>query len=279
MLCSLTTQVLAQDVPLVADVDRQPLEAATLRLEQALQLAGSPLSAEESAQLQELFTQTNDPQVVQGIQEVLDKHCLLVVNINPESRVKVGRGPVRPQLDQRGWTNFLVKVINEAGVTAPLVCSSQQAEPMLRRSSSAAKPEMKITPADAAGRWLDLASVTSQPLAKTLSGLPLEYRIIQLYSRDAGQREATLSMHVGQGTQDLGFRSDVPILFECRPAVDIPLVVHDQDGQPTTCSLLIKDSQKRVYPNPSRRLAPDFFFHEQIYRADGESISLAPGQY
>ncbi|MEZ6138828.1 MAG: CehA/McbA family metallohydrolase [Pirellulaceae bacterium] len=279
LLCSLTTQVLAQDVPFVAAVDRQPLEAATLRLEQALQLAGSPLSAEESAQLQELFTQTNDSRVVQGIQELLDKHCLLVVNINPESRVKVGRGPVRPQLDQRGWTNFLVKVINEAGVTAPLVCSSPQAEPMLRRSSSAAKPEMKISPADAAGRWLDLASVTSQPLAKTLSGLPLEYRIIQLYSRDAGQREATLSIHVGQGTQDLGFRSDVPILFECRPAIDIPLVVHDQDGQPTTCSLLIKDSQNRVYPNPSRRLAPDFFFHEQIYRADGESISLAPGQY
>lgn len=277
--CSLTTQVLAQDVPLVAAVDRQPLEAATLRLEQALQLAGSPLSAEESARLEELFTQTDDPQVVQGIQEVLDEHCLLVVNINPESRVKVGRGPARPLLDQRGWTNFLVKVINEAGVTAPLACSSPQAEPMLRRSSSAAKPEMKITPADAARRWLDLASVTSQPMAKTLSGLPLEYRIIQLYSRDAGQREATLSMHVGQGTQDLGFRSDVPILFECRPAIDIPLVVHDHDGQPTTCSLLIKDSQNRVYPNPSRRLAPDFFFHEQIYRADGESISLAPGQY
>ncbi len=279
-LClAFTAQVIAQAVPLVAAVDRQPLEAATLRLEQAMQLAGSPLSAEESARLQELFTQTNDPQVVQGIQEVLDKHCLLVVNINPESRVKVGRGPARPQLDQRGWTNFLVKVINEAGVTAPLACSSPQAEPMLRQSSSAAKPEMKITPADSARRWLDLASVTSQPLTKTLSGLPLEYRIIQLYSRDAGQREATLSMHVGQGTQDLGFRSDVPILFECRPAIDIPLVVHDQDGQPTTCSLLIKDAQNRVYPNPSRRLAPDFFFHEQIYRADDESISLAPGQY
>ncbi len=277
--CSLATQLLAQEVPLVAAIDRQPLEAATLRLEQALQLAGSPLSADESTHLKKLFTQTNDPQVVQGIQEVLDKHCLLVVNVNPESRVTVARGPARPQLDQRGWTNFLVKVVNEAGVTAPLAVSSPQAEPMLRRSSSAAKPEIKITPADAAKRWLDIASVTSQPMAKTLSGLPVEYRIIQLYSRDAGQREATLSMHVGQGTQDLGFRSEVAILFECRSAIDIPLVVHDHDGQPTTCSLLIKDMQNRVYPNPSRRLAPDFFFHEQIYRADGESISLAPGQY
>lgn len=273
------TQVSGQDVPQVAAVDRQPLEAAVLRLEQALQMAGSPLAAADSQRLNELLQQTRDSHVVRGIQEILDPRCLLVVHINPESRVKVNLGPAQPQLDQRGWTNFLVKVINEAGVTAPLVCQSPQAEPMLRRSTAASKPEMKITPVDAARRWLDIASVDSQPMTKTLSGLPVEYRLIQLYSRDAGQREATLSMHVGQGTQDLGFRSEVPILFNCRPSIDIPLVIRDQDGQPTTCSLLIKDQQQRVYPNPSRRLAPDFFFHEQIYRADGESISLAPGKY
>ncbi len=277
--CLLAANLIAQEVPQVAAVDRQPLEAAVVRLEQALHLAGSPLSAADSAQLQELYARVDDAPVVRGMQEVLDKHCLVVVSINPESRVKVNMGPARPQLDQRGWTNFLVKVINEAGVTAPLTCRSQQAEPMLRKSSSASKPEMKITPTESARRWLDIAAVDSQPMTKTLSGLPLEYRILQLYSRDAGKREATLSMHVGQGTQDLGFRSDVPILFECRPSLDIPLVIRDHDGQPTTCSLLIKDRQNRVYPNPSRRLAPDFFFHEQIYRADGESISLAPGQY
>ena len=43
-----------------------------------------------------------------------------------------------------------------------------------------------------------------------LSGLVLEYRIVQLYSRDPGQREATLTFDVGQGTQDLGYRNEVP---------------------------------------------------------------------
>lgn len=272
-------QAQAQDVPLVAAVDRQPLEAATERVVQALQMAGSPLATEDIEQLSVLLATPEDAKVVRGIQDVLDKYCLMVVNINPESRVKVQLGPARAQLDQRGWTNFLVKVVNEAGVTAPLVCNSPQAEPMVRRSSAASKPKIEITPADSARRWLDIAVLNSQPMTKTLSGLPLEYRIVQLYSRDAGQREATLSMHVGQGTQDLGFRSDLPILFDCRPSIEIPLVIRDVDGQPTTCSLLIKDSQGRVYPNPSRRLAPDFFFHEQIYRADGESISLAPGKY
>ena len=271
--------LLAQEVPLVSAVARQPLEAACQRLEQALQLAGSPLPAASREKLQALYQEANDLPVVRGIQEVLDAHCLVIVHINPESRVKVHMGQARAQLDQRGWTNFLVKVINEAGVTAPLVCHSPQAEPMLVRSTSAAKPDMKITPVESQRRWLDIAVVDTQPMTKTLSGLPLEYRIIQLYSRDAGHREATLSMHVGQGTQDLGFRSDVPILFECRPAVDVPLVIRDHDGRPTACSLLIKDQQQRVYPNPSRRLAPDLFFHEQVYRFDGETISLAAGEY
>ncbi|MEZ6138624.1 MAG: CehA/McbA family metallohydrolase [Pirellulaceae bacterium] len=267
-----------QDGSTVA-VDRQPFEAGVSRVVQALQLAGSPLPADELAAIERLKADSDDAKVVRQLQEILDKHCLLVVSINPESRVKVAMGATRPQLDQLGWTNFLVKVVNEAGVTAPLEITSEQAQPMVKRSSSSAKPEIKITPADAARRWLDIALVTSQPMTKTLSGLPAEYRIVQLYSRDAGQREATLAMHVGQGTQDLGFRSEVPILFDCRPSVEIPLAIRDEDGKPTICSLLIKDEHGRVYPNPSRRLAPDFFFHEQIYRSDRDTIQLAPGKY
>lgn len=270
----------AQDANFVfAAVERQPLEAAVGRVAAAMELAGSPLSEPVKKKIAELATVTSDPQVVRELQETLDPHCLLVVNINPESRVKVTQGKARARLDQRGWTNFLVKVINEGGVTAPLVCLSPQAEPMVRRSSSASKPKLDITPADSARRWLDISMVNSQPMTPTLSGLQVEYRIVQLYSRDAGQREATLSMHVGQGTQDLGFRSEVPLLFDCRPSIEVPLSVLDEKGQPTTCSLLIRDSLGRVYPNPSKRLAPDFFFHEQVYRSDGETVALAPGNY
>ncbi len=119
----------------------------------------------------------------------------------------------------------------------------------------------------------------SQPLKPALSGLALEYRIVQLYSRDVGKREAKIGFNVGQGTQDLGFRNLVPILFQCLPAVEIALKVTDFDGQPTTAAFVIRDKIGRVYPNPARRLAPDFFFHNQIYRADGESFHLSPGEY
>lgn len=260
-------------------VARQPFEASIQRVVQSLKLAGSPLPDADLSKIQELKSDASDANVVRALQNTLDKHCLVVVHINPESRVKVAKGPADAELIELGWTNFLVKVVNEAGVTAPLVCMSDQAEPMVRRSSAAAKPEMSITPADAARRWLDIAMVQSQPMTRTLSGLGVEYRILQLYSRDSGHREATLSMHVGQGTQDLGFRSDLPILFSCRPSIEIPLAIRDESGRPTTCSLLVKDMQGRVYPNPSRRLAPDFFFHEQVYRTDGESLRLAPGRY
>ena len=59
-----------------------------------------------------------------------------------------------------------------------------------------------------------------RPLKRPLSGLGLEYRIVQIHSRDAGKREAKISFNVGQGTQDLGFRSEVDILFTCDPAVN-----------------------------------------------------------
>ncbi len=116
-----------------------------------------------------------------------------------------------------------------------------------------------------------------RPLKQALSGLGLEYRIIQLYSRDAGKREAKISFNVGQGTQDLGFRSDVDILFQAEPAVTVVLGVRDEDGSPTTASFIFRDRMGRVYPSPGRRLAPDFFFHPQVYRSNGETVTLPPG--
>lgn len=275
----LLISLLAASNSSAADVERQPLEAMVRRVTDALTLVGSPLSAEEDAQLKALYESTDDAAAIKGIQELLDRKCLVVVGINPESRVKVERGAGAAVLDELGWTNVLVKVVNEAGVTAPLTCECPQAEPMVLRSTSSALPEIKISPAESNRRWLDLRPYNLQPLPNKLSGLQVEYRLFQLYSRDSGKREATLGFNVGQGTQDLGFRSEIAVLFDCRPSAKISIQVLDFDGTPTTCSLLIKDKLGRVYPNPSRRLAPDFFFHEQIYRANGEHVHLAHGSY
>src|SRR5439155_4127886 len=127
--------------------------------------------------------------------------------------------------------------------------------------------------------WLDLQMFNAQPLKKDLSGLPLEYRIVQLYSRDAGQREATISFDIGQGTQDIGFRNEADVLFNCLPARELVLHVLDENGRPAIGSFLVRDAQKRVYPALSKRLAPDFAFHQQVYRNDGEVLRLPDGEY
>ena len=48
---------------------------------------------------------------------------------------------------------------------------------------------------------------------------------------------------------------------------------------PTTAGFLIRDELARIYPNISKRLAPDFFFQPQVYRADGEVIQLPAGAF
>ena len=88
---------------------------------------------------------------------------------------------------------------------------------------------------------------------------------MQLYSRDPGQREATLTFDVGQGTQDLGYRNEVPILFTIRPE-SVQWRVRDETGAPTVAAFVIRDAQGRVYPSRAKRLAPDFAFHPQVPR-------------
>ena len=267
------------DWPIVPNVSRQTLQASANRLTEALTVAGTPLPVAIQAKLKELEQVNSDDLVGKEIQSLLDPLCLVAVEISAESRVHVVRGTTPAQLVESGWQTFLVKVVNQAGVTASLRCSSPQSLPMVKQSSSSARPKSLISPAEAERRWLDIASLNSRPLLPTLSGVALEYRLIQLYSRDAGKREATLAFDVGQGTQDLGFRNEVPILFDCSPSYDIPLSVLDFDGSPTTCWMVIRDELGRVYPNQSRRLAPDMFFHSQIYRADQERIRLPRGKY
>ncbi len=99
------------------------------------------------------------------------------------------------------------------------------------------------------------------------------------YSRDRGTREAQLGAALGEGTEDIGFRNRVAIVFTAAPSHDVTLRVHDERGQPVVASFLVEDTLGRVYPARSKRLAPDFFFQPQIYRADGETLRLPAGEY
>ncbi len=268
----------AQTLAPVRSVDLQPLAAEVERVTQAMFLTGSPLAKEQQAGLQ-AAAQLKDPAAaVDRIQQILDPLCLVEVDINPESRVKVQAGPAPKKLIEQGWRMFLVKIHNQAGVTAALHCTSPNAA-ALHDSNNSPEPPQKITASDIVQRWLDIDMYQQQPLAERLSGLELEYGIIELFSRDRGQREAKLSFDVGQGTQDLEFRNEVNLLFDCEPCAHLKLQILDDDGTPTTGQFTFRDTRGRVYPARARRLAPDFFFHDQIYRHDGEELLLPAGEY
>jgi hypothetical protein len=267
------------EMPRVSGVEFQPLSAQVKRVAEALEWLGQPLSPVDRAKLDRALTTADSGAAVAAIQDVLDPYCLIGIGVNPESRVKAAQGPAAARLAQHGWRVFLVKVHNEGGVTAPLVAESPNAAPLYKPSTGSPSPRASVPKSEVTQRWMDVAMFGDRPLKKALSGLLLEYRVIQIYSRDAGRREAKISFNVGQGTQDLGFRSDVDILFTCEPAVPVVLDVRDVDGRPAMASFLVRDEKGRVYPSQSRRLAPDFFFHPQVYRQSGESILLPPGRY
>jgi hypothetical protein len=262
MTKALFVLVLAAQEPV--EVEGQPLAANVERVIQALEFLGAPLAADVRAALAEAGRDAG------RIQRILDPHVLLRVHINPESRVKVARGAAEARLVQGGWTPVLVKVVNESPVRSALRISSPQAGPVY----SGGFRNVQGNP----GRFLEVEMFQSPPLTPNLSGLRVEYAIALLYSSEAGPREATIAFDVGQGTQDLGFRAEAPVLFDVRPGVRVRLTIRDHDGKPTAARFTFTDRAGRVYPPQPKRLAPDFFFQKQIYRDDGGTVILPSGE-
>jgi hypothetical protein len=264
------------DSPAVA---LQPLAQQIRRLESAMDFLGQPLASKTKEAINKVVDSGDEAVAAASLQDLLDPYVLATVDINAESRVKVSRGPAEPSLVEGGSRFFLVKVVNRAGVTSPLHVASPNSGNVYLKSDGDPSPKMVITTADVRDRWADISIFNRPPMEERLSGLPIEYAILEIFSRDTGQRSADISFNVGQGTQDIGFRNDIFVLFHAAPSRKIALHLLDENGSPTMASLTIKDRLNRLYPNPSKRLAPDFFFQPQVYRADGESIELPPGDY
>lgn len=261
LLCSflVVPPALGQELPVVDGVEGQPLVAQVIRLKEALDFLGSSLEAEDEARIEALRDRAPDASVVAEIQEILDPYCLAMVEINPEARVKVIRGPAEAKLLEGGWTSYLVKVQNDADVNAELVVESPNAAPILHRSSNEPRVALEntLSPGQVANRFLELAMYQNRPLHANLSGLKLEYTVLQAYSREAGRREAKIGFHVGQGTQDIGFRNTVDVLFDVAPAVDVTFNVWDERGRPTMASFIITDGVERLVEDPNEDPLPE----------------------
>ena len=201
-----------------APIPLQPLAQQVRQLEDALNYLGQPLSAADQRRINEAIGNADEAAATAELQAILDPYVLLAVDINPESRVKVEQGAAKPELVEAGTRLFLVKVSNNAHVTAALNVESPNSGNVYVKSNSSPAPPMQLTARDSAERWADISLSQRPPMRKRLSGLALEYAILEVYSRDAGQRSAKISFNVGQGSQDIGFRNDVTVLFTALPA-------------------------------------------------------------
>lgn len=264
------------------EAEGQPLAANVARLVQALDFLGAPLPANVRALLDAASRERDSNE----LQRLLDPHALLIVNVNPEERVKVSRGGAPAGLRQAGYTPVIVKVVNDSSVTKPLSIGSPQSGPvyagvaklsMFRQRQEKLRENENVS--GSGDRFLAVEMFSDRPMTRNLSGLRVEYAIALIYSSEAGKREATLAFDIGQGTQDLGFRAEVPVLFDIKPAVSVKLRVRDHDGSSTTGRFLFADRLGHVFPPQAKRLAPDFFFQKHIYRADGEFVLLPPGEF
>lgn len=272
----------AQEVERIGNVEGQPLAANVQRVAESLEFLGTPLDVELKEQLDAAGKQRD----AKSLQTLLDPSVAFVVTINPEVRVKVQRGPAKVILQQGGFTPALVKIINQSTIAKPLRISSPQAGPVyagaalpiLKRQAQTELNENENTQGKT-DRFLSVEMFHGPPMTRQLSGLEAEYAIALLSSSEAGKREATIEFDVGQGTQDIGFRGEVPLVFETKPAVPVQLSIRDVDGTPTAARLTIRDASGRVYPPQPKRLAPDFFFQPQIYRHDGDQVLLPPGKF
>jgi hypothetical protein len=232
-----------------------------------------------------------DHAAVLAAEAILERYTLARVVTAADGYARGEPGAAPRMLLEQGWCSFLVRVSNPTGVKAKLAVTCGLGYPYVSASittastgaSRAGVPDTINVAPYVANAWLLAQFYEGETLPAELTGSSVEYRVIQIYSRDRGRRRAefrflTSSDAVAEfAAQEL--RRGVALEFECMPAQDVVLRLHDDDGRPCVASITISDALGRVYPHPSMRLAPDLQFQPQIYRADGESVRLPDGAF
>ena len=265
----------------VIPVAAQPLAANVTRLVETLEFIGAALPADVKKSIAQAAAKPDGDR----LQQLLDERALFIVELNPESRVKVRRGPAAAMLQQGGYTPVIVKVVNFSTVTKELHITSPQAGQVYagmsalsgKRMQRESLREVQVKTADT-NRFLEVEMFARPPMTPHLSGLEVEYALALIHSRDAGKREATIAFDVGGTTQDLGFRAEAPVLFDIQSALPVKLRVRDRDDSPATASFIFRDAAGHVHPPQAKRLAPDLYFQPQIYRGNGDVVLLPPGK-
>src|SRR5262245_56246496 len=89
-----------------ARVALQPFTQQVRQVETSLAYLGQPVAARDhdaiNAAINRAVAESDEPETVALVQEILDQYAIAIVDINPESRVKVQRGAAKAELVEAG---------------------------------------------------------------------------------------------------------------------------------------------------------------------------------
>jgi N-methylcarbamate hydrolase len=280
----------------VSEPAAQPLVASASRAARKLQDLGDPLPADVTTQLRKLeSSQLPDAELVRELEALMRPFVLVDLELDERAGAVSRPGAAPPRLVQHGWRSFLVRVANPHRIDATLVELNHGVFGLIDHKSHAARTVLRDT-LDSVPRIRDAWLEAKLSTPATLSGLEVEYKVVSVYSREAGTRSgglmftaaveewpASLSRPAAElagrrmmmETKDYAATFD----FDCAPAREIRVDVREPDGSSCVAAIRVRDDQGRSYPSKAMRLAPDMFFHEHVYRATGEVIRLPEGHY
>ena len=190
---------------------------------------------------------------------------LVKISISPEARVKAAAGDVPRELIQSEWREFDIAIDNAAGITSPLQITS----------------ENLISDTPSRDQWLRMELIPQEPL----TGKRSETRKLRLWTDHCGVRSAVLNVNAGQGTQDLGFRSDVLLSFKINATSNdndgshralLNFDIRDEAGNPLAARIHLMDSAGKPV-DPMRPELP--FWHDHFVCDGTASVRVGAGNY
>ncbi len=259
--------------------------ATVFRAISALASLGAPIDDATAASIEEC---RRDGDVARA-EALLASSVLTSASIDAHGYAANTRGAAMPELVERGWRTYLLRVENpHALVAAPVLIVNPV--PGFRQSTAPGEFSLGMSmnqmpfstdrldkSSMVADAWLRVALDDDAPL----TGYPLEYRAVSLYSASGSDRtgyigltlvdDSPIGMHTG--------RQHAEVPFVVHPSFDVEFDIRDEDGTSCVVSLVITDDAGRVYPPQTMRVAPDMRFHPQVYRGDGETLRLPAGRY
>jgi hypothetical protein len=267
------------------DIAPQPYFSGVNRALETMVKLGSPVAAEDAEQIA-ILSHRNDRAAIDAAEQILDRYTLTHVAIEANGYARTTEGGAQKTLIEQGWRVFLVRVSNSLGSTDNLrefIGDPSMTTTSRGSGSRAGVPDTVEMAPYIASAWLTGQLYNTLPMLPALSGFAIEYKVIQLYSRDRGRHRmafnfVTTSDQIAWMAAKY-YQRGVSLDFECLQTRDIVLQVRDTNGQGCVASLIIKDKLDRIYPLQAMRLAPDMQFQPHIYRADGETLRLPDGEY